>query len=255
MISIIILFTLLCNMPVFGMSSYSQHKLLSCDTPIYSQYNPLPRDTPGYWPNWGGDLHNNRYASGETAISASTVGSLKVDWISITGRSVSCTITEYNGVLYYVDTAGFIYATSATTGIPIWRKSVQEIGLLIGSNLYSRTSPAIDPSSGTIIIGIQVGAYLAALSMATGTILWRTQLSDFVGAIITQSPTIYNGLSSNEEILAAVPGYECCVFVGKFFKVDLLTGTIVWSTPMGPSNGGSTRWGFRNVCLGKFTFH
>jgi len=62
---------------------------------------------------------------------------------------------------------------------------------------------------------------------------------------MTQSPVVYNGVvyagvSSQEEITAALGAYSCCVFRGSFLAVDARSGRIIWRTYLTPDNQGRT---------------
>jgi len=207
------------------------------------------RALPGMWPNWGGGPHNDRHALAELHISPCTVQRLSVLWTTATSTSVSCTPTVFEDRVYFGDmnlgvSTGYVYSADARTGEIRWRTPVINITHESGEYVVSRTSPAMHAATRSVIVGTLTGAYVAALSMDTGDILWRTKLSTFYGAFITQSPTVvgdrvYVGVSSGEETLAAAPGYVCCVFQGSFHALDVRTGAVLWSTSMLPDNGGA----------------
>jgi polyvinyl alcohol dehydrogenase (cytochrome) len=106
---------------------------------------------------------------------------------------------------------------------------------------------------GTVYIGTQEGAWLLAISAATGQLIWKTQLespADDPFAMVTASAVVsgglvYTGVTSNEEGLAGlVPGFVCCKGRGSVVAVNAATGAIAWKTytvPAGYSGGGV--WG------------
>jgi polyvinyl alcohol dehydrogenase (cytochrome) len=119
-----------------------------------------------------------------------------------------------------------------------------------------RATPAVTDS--LVIVGTQgsilvpgggPGGQVMAFSRATGQLVWRTQADPHFAAIITQSPTVFNGrvyvgVASQEEALAAfVPGYQLS-FRGSMLALDLATGSIVWKTYMAPTEyTGNAIWG------------
>lgn len=89
----------------------------------------------------------------------------------------------------------------------------------------SRTSPQL--GDGVLYLGTQAHALLIALDQAIGSFLGLTQVNPHPLAIITMSPTYYDGLlfigaSSEEESAATIPSYNCCSFAGNFaaFRFD-----------------------------------
>ncbi len=74
-----------------------------------------------------------------------------------------------------------------------------------------------------------------AVNRLTGRLLWVTKVDRFIGSVITSSPVVYHGVAylgifSNEEGLATMPGYQCCVFRGALIALDARTGRILWKT-------------------------
>ena len=89
------------------------------------------------------------------------------------------------------------------------------------------------------------GAHLIAVDRHTGDLRWITQVDAHPAAVITGSPvvhenTVYVGVSSQEEGLAANPAYPCCTFRGSMVALDVFTGNILWKTFTVPDNGGLT---------------
>src|SRR5262249_40361507 len=76
------------------------------------------------WPSAGADLNNSRYQSNETAISAETVGSLKLKWTLSTDGDVTAHPTVDGNYLYFPDSAGFLYKVEKNTGTLVWKKPI-----------------------------------------------------------------------------------------------------------------------------------
>jgi polyvinyl alcohol dehydrogenase (cytochrome) len=180
----------------------------------------------------------------ESTISNQNVGNLNVKWANA-GGDVSATPSVSDGVVYYPDYSGNLYAVDATTGAVIWQDILGSFftsadGLT--GTVFSRTTPTIDGN--VLYVGLQNNGWLLAISRNNGKLLWKSQLDTHPAAIITQSPADYNGvlyvgMSSMEEYLASFPGYNCCTFRGSLSAVDEKTGNVLWKTYTVPDNGGN----------------
>jgi polyvinyl alcohol dehydrogenase (cytochrome) len=229
-----------------------------------------PDPGPPVWPSWGGDLHNTHHASGETEISPSTVAGLQVRWKVQTSGNVSA-IPTLSGNRVYVTDWGLpliggsqLYAIDRDTGEVLQQKGVTGYTLNLINNI-SRSSPAVteellvfgdsrnQPSSILNIPGSH-GAVLYAVERRTGNLRWKTTLDTHPLAIVTMSPTVYQGVAyvgvSSYEEAAARLGYPCCSFRGSMLAVELATGRILWRTftvpePGTPGQGfsGGAVWG------------
>ena len=200
------------------------------------------------WRIAGGDLNNSRSQLSEEKIGPRNVGSLVSKWVFTTGGDVSATPTVAGNAVYFPDWAGNLYAIRAHTGKLLWSHQIAEYNGRPGS--ISRVSPAI--YNDELIIGDNVssaaqhnGAHIMAVDRHSGTLRWMTQVDAHPAAIITGSPvfhgtTVYVGVSSNEESLAANPAYPCCTFRGSMVALDAITGAILWKTYVVPDNGGLT---------------
>ena len=224
------------------------------------------------WPLWGGDLHNTHSAAAETKISPANVSRLQVKWTYKTNGNVSAIPTVVDNTLYVPDWGwpwgmnvlpfggGKLHAVDATTGKALWSKSMSSYGGNAINDL-SRTSPAI--AGDLIIVGDVVsigsttlgmrngsGATLYGINRHTGALVWKTVLDSHPLAIVTQSPTVYDGrvyvgVASQEEA-ANKNGYDCCTFRGSMHALDVATGKLLWSTSMAPKDtqfSGVAVWG------------
>jgi hypothetical protein len=93
-----------------------------------------------------------------------------------------------------------------------------------------------------------------AVDKRSGDLIDSLQIETHPYAVLTQSPTFYNGYlyigaSSLEEVAAeASSDYECCSFIGSMNAVALknVSLSLVWTTPMIPSDSemsGGAIWG------------
>jgi polyvinyl alcohol dehydrogenase (cytochrome) len=196
------------------------------------------------WLVAGQNLANTRDQADEKAISASNVGTLVTDWSFTTDGDVSATPTVANGDVYFPDWGGELWALT-DTGKLIWSHSVASYMGLAGD--ISRDSPAVHGNElilgDHLTVGKSPGAHVFAVNRTTGALLWSTLVDTNLAAIMTGSPTVYDGvvyvgISSQEQSLATRPGYKCCTFRGAVVALNATTGKLLWKTYMVPSNNG-----------------
>ena len=142
--------------------------------PMMAQQLPgfaLPTD----WPVFGQNAANTA-SSMDTTISATNVQSLKPKWTFTTGGDVSARAAIVNGVAYFPDWGGYIWAVDVQKGKSIWSHQLSDYGLTAGT--VSRTSPTV--ANGIVYIGTQYTptgktGWLLAIDAATGRLLWKVQ--------------------------------------------------------------------------------
>jgi polyvinyl alcohol dehydrogenase (cytochrome) len=195
------------------------------------------------WTMFGQNLNNTASTSG-TKLNVGNVSTLKPKWVFTAGADITARAAVANGVAYFPDWSGHLYAVRSDTGKLLWSKSILTAymsGVLspAPTSVVSRTSPFLDTTTNTLYIGTQEGAYMLAINAANGALRWRTQLDSFKYAIDTGSPivnngVVYVGVSSGEEAYAAIPGYPCCSFRGSVVALNAHTGARLWKTFMVP---------------------
>ncbi len=203
------------------------------------------------WPMFGQNYQNTASNDTERKISTSNIATLAPKWVATTGGDVSARAAVVDGVVYFPDWGGNLWALDADTGAIIWQHQLSDYGLPTGS--FSRTSPAVQGD--TVYIGTQAGAYLLAIDAKTGNLRWMTQLDTNSGAVLTELPAVrgsvvYMGVSGvlEETVLAANPSYHCCSFRGSAVAVNARTGAILWQTYMAPPGyTGVSVWGSNPV--------
>lgn len=210
---------------------------------------PLPAaaDNGKDWPMFGQNVQNT--ANSDKGING--VDKLKVKWTFTTGGDVSARAAVVDGVAYFPDWGGNLWAVNTKNGSKAWGRKFSDYGLQ--ANTQSRTTPAV--VDGVLYLGTQEGAWLLAIDAKSGNLLWKTQLESPANdpfAIVTTSPVVsdgllYTGVASLEEGVAANPAYPCCKARGSVVAVSVKgsnAGQIVWrtyTTPAGYSGAGV--WG------------
>ncbi len=161
-----------------------------------------------------------------------------------------------NGVVYFPDWAGNLFAVNAETGRLIWSHQFSDYGLTAGT--VSRPPPTI--ADGVLYIGTQYNAaatqtgWLLAINPQNGRLIWKTQ-PDTSNAfpVITSAPVevfgiVYVGMTSNEEFAAANPAYPCCSARGSVVAVSAYNGAKLWQTFTVPTGyTGGAVWGSNPV--------
>ncbi|KAL3688645.1 hypothetical protein R1sor_014954 [Riccia sorocarpa] len=195
------------------------------------------------WLNHGGDLTNDRWARFEKQISVSTVQKLNEKWAFSADSDVTATPSISDGMVYFPDWSGSLYAIKQKTGELVWKKNLTALAAAsLGSGnrtLLSRTSPTI--AGDRLLVSINGPCAVVAISRSEGDFLWSKVLDPHPYGLVTMSGTEYEGFfyigsSSGEEGRAA--STTCCSFQGAFFKLDVKSGEIIWWVPMLPNNGG-----------------
>jgi polyvinyl alcohol dehydrogenase (cytochrome) len=187
------------------------------------------------WPVGGHDHANTRWNPAERTLSPATVPELTTTWTHATQGDVSATPAVVGGAVYFPDWGGRFSKVDASTGELVWQRSIPDYTGVAGA--VSRSSPTV--VGDTVYIGTQRGARLLAIDTATGDLRWSTTMDEHPSAILTQSPmvhggVVYQGVSSDEEIAAIDPAYDCCTFRGSVAALDAATGDILWRTYTNP---------------------
>jgi polyvinyl alcohol dehydrogenase (cytochrome) len=235
--------------------------LLCCFDGAFAQnlantQNPASPD----WPMFGQNTENTASNPSETSISAKNVKLLSPSWAFTTGGDVTARAAVVNGVAYFPDWAGNLYAVNALNGKKIWSHQLSYYGL--AASTVSRTSPAV--VNGVVYIGTQYVApmtdtgWLLGIDAKTGELVWKIQPiqpdTSNPFPVITASPVVANGIvyvgmTSNEEFAAGLnSSYPCCSVSGSVVAVSAATRKVLWTTltvPQGYSGGAV--WGSNPV--------
>jgi polyvinyl alcohol dehydrogenase (cytochrome) len=218
--------------------------------------HPANAQKPLDWPMFGQNIGNT--ASNASDISAKNVNKLRQKWTFTTGGDISARAAVVNGVAYFPDWQGNLYAVNASNGKLIWSHMLSDYEWAPGENLaagtVSRTSPAV--ADGFVYIGTQGASsgptgLLLKIKATTGELIWAIQPdTSNPFPVITASPvvangTVYVGMTSNEEFATGlVPGYQCCSARGSVVAVSAADGSLQWQTfTVPPGYSGGAVWG------------
>lgn len=207
------------------------------------------------WNGWGGDITNRRLAQ-SSALTTDNINALtlacKIKYVN----GVSATPIVSDDITYFPTWGGLLVALNYKTCETIWELNITRIvedfapvttDIASVTSAVSRTSPFLQ--DGVLYLGTLIHALLLAVDTSNGALIAQIQINTHPTAVITQSPTVYNGLvlvgasSVEESAAAAIPGYQCCSFVGNMnaFSLDATTKefSLVWSVSMLPDPPGN----------------
>lgn len=181
------------------------------------------------WPMFGVDATNT--ATNGSRISTNNVNQLKPKWTFTTGGDVSARAAVVNGVAYFPDWGGNLWAVKTDSGGLLWSHQFSDYGL--PANTHSRSTPAVDGDD--MYIGTQEGAWLLKIDVRTGNLDWKTQLeTQDPYAIISTSPTVvgntvYTGVASTAEGAST-------------YGVNLSNNYTARGSVVAVSEGGAIQW-------------
>ena len=191
-------------------------------------------------PNWGmigNDPSNSRSQPLERTIDPTNAHRLAAKWVATTTGDVSGTPAVVNGVVYFGDFGGTLWALDAATGEVIWSHKVSDYTGV--ANDIARTSPSV--AGNTLVVGSLTRPVMLGIEATTGHLRWKTQVHPDTQAaghgIMTGSPvlagdTIYTGVSANGA------GGPNATFRGAIVALKAQTGELLWRTYSLPDNGG-----------------
>jgi len=107
------------------------------------------------WPMFGQNLQNTA-AIATNSGNSQDANQLKVKWTFTTGGDVSARAAVVQGVAYFPDWGGNLWAVDTKNGTKVWGRQLSDYGL--PANTQSRTSPAVD--HGVVYVGTQTGGWL-----------------------------------------------------------------------------------------------
>lgn len=204
-----------------------------------------------------------------TPLSPIVGGSGAYLWAMNAGIAGKVTLSS-DGILYFGDTAGGLYAINKSTGAIIWQAYVPNYSspemplnsvlaqptvsgdvLYLGSDINGEF-PACSPVSGPVCQENK-GAIVFAVNRYSGVLLWKTKVDSHVASKIRGGVTVTGNqlivpVSSWEESFTAsgtkttITGnpadgnlpYPCCSFRGSVVALDKSTGAMLWKSFLSP---------------------
>jgi polyvinyl alcohol dehydrogenase (cytochrome) len=191
------------------------------------------RSSPA-WNGWSPEATNARFQRAP-GLSAADLPRLSLKWaFGFPGvSSVYGQPTVAGGRVFVGVDTGYVYALDAATGCVHW-SFLAETGV--------RNAISIGPAGGTTEGGARYATYFGdiranvyAVNAETGELLWKVNADPHPLAVVTGSPTLYEGrlyvpVSSREEAAGGSLNYPCCTFRGSIVALDAATGRQVWKT-------------------------
>jgi outer membrane protein assembly factor BamB len=204
------------------------------------------------WSGWGGNIYNNRWASQNVDVITSNFGSIcsRCSVSYPVGISATPVLSQQGSLAYFPTWNGSLVAFDYNSCEVVWQVNVTHVissfapitDLQVNQSipLCSRTSPQVDGD--VLYFGTLAHALMVAVNRHTGAILAVIQTSPHPMALVTMSPTFYDGrlfvgVSSNEEEAAELSNYVCCSFVGTMLALQFRNGhfNVLWNTTMIPA--------------------
>jgi alcohol dehydrogenase (cytochrome c) len=194
-------------------------------------------DNPTRWLTYSGDYSGRRH-SPLTQITPANAGLLSAQWTFQTGVAgkFEATPLVIDGILYVTGPQNHAWAIDGKTGRQLWR--------------YQRPVPAdVRACCGLVNRGFAVhgdrlylatlDAYLIALDMKTGKMIWESQIADYKqGYAATPAPLVVN-----DKVIVGIAGGEFAIR-GFLDAYDVNTGQRAWRfyTVPAPGEPGSDTW-------------
>ena len=202
--------------------------------------DPAPED----WLMWRRTLNGWGYSPLDQ-VNRQNVGDLRMVWTrAMSEGSQTGTPLAYGGVLYMPNPKDVIQAIDAVTGDLIWehrRDNPEDVYQAIAGYLSENNRNIAIYQN--LIIDTSVDDHLFALDVASGDLVWDTEVLDYTThpAIQGSGPIVANGKVISGRSCTAKGGPDACVITAH----DALTGEELWRrrTIPGPGEPGDESWG------------
>lgn len=237
---------------LLGIFAFAQAHVIS------KRQSATVESTGSQWTGWGGNTFNNRWAEQNKDVTSRSIVSA-IDHCNISYPiGVSATPVLSDHVAYFPTWNGSFVALDYHSCKVKWSVNVSfiietyaKISAFQAANTraVSRTSPQVDGN--IVYFGTLTHALVVALDKKTGSTLGTFQLNSNPVAVITMSPTFYDGnlfigTSSVETSTTKDPNYPCCSFVGEMFALSFNRATrqfkVRWSVKSIPDSRHSEGW-------------
>jgi polyvinyl alcohol dehydrogenase (cytochrome) len=186
------------------------------------------------WNGWSPDATNARFQRA-AGLTGAALPRLALKWaFGFPGvSSVYGQPTIAGGRVFVGVDTGYVYALDAATGCVHWT-FLADTGVRNAVNIgpaFAEAKPGTRPRYAAYFGDIRANVY--AVDAETGALLWKVQADPHPLAVVTGSPTLYEGrlyvpLSSREEAAGGSLNYPCCTFRGSILALDAATGKEIW---------------------------
>lgn len=190
-----------------------------------------PRAAPAAaWNGWSTSPSGSRFQDAAAAgLIAADLPRLKLKWAFNLGAvtAVRAQPVVAGGRVFITTTAGTVFALDMRTGCSYWRFQGE-------AGIRAPVTLGEGKDADTVYFGDEHASFYA-LEAASGKLLWKVHPATHPAAWITSAPryyqgSLYQGLSSSEEVLAASPLYDCCSFRGSVVALEAGSGKIRWQS-------------------------
>ncbi|HYU86964.1 MAG TPA: PQQ-binding-like beta-propeller repeat protein [Kribbellaceae bacterium] len=178
--------------------------------------SPASAVTTGDWTQFRNGAAHLGVNTAETALSPSTVGGLRQQWVTTVAGSVLSSPAIADGRVYVGAPDGRLHALDAATGQQLWAKPASAL-----SGDWIDSSPAV--GDGIVYIGInRPASEIWAFDAVTGATRWRigASISNIVGSPTIAGSVVY-AATTEDQVLA----------------LDAATGARIWDAKPNGGNG------------------
>ena len=186
----------------------------------------------------------NQHATKRSAINATNVKNMKLNWKYTTPHAVSHTPLVDDTGVYFADWGGFVYKVDKNNGKLIWQKKVEDPKSDWPWHGFAGTGTLGDGK----LFEASVEGTAFAIDPASGNVLWKTRFTDDpqagnLSTLLYHDGLVYIGVSSVEEPLTAKMKDFKPDFLGKVVALNASNGQMVWERVLvTPPHNGCAVW-------------
>jgi polyvinyl alcohol dehydrogenase (cytochrome) len=224
-----------------AVSEYLSGRAMGSDTSVaslnmcrgtHARFDP---NEPPVFAGWGLDpASTHAIPAAVSGLNRENVGRLRLKWAFAFPNSARARSHPAlaGGAIIVGNHNGVVYALDRATGCVRWAFAAQSE---VRTGIVVSPWRAGDRRAQPLVYFGDVSGNAYAVNARTGTLAWKVRADSHPAAIITGTPTLWQGtlyvpVSSVEEAFATSPGYACCDFRGSILALDARTGRRKWRT-------------------------